>query len=170
MHLTFIDDSDFDLVESWKQNDDGSVGWECQGTNGAIWDGLTRADSEGNTVDIWAKLQAKIDAGEVSVQGKTAEEIAAEEIAAFKAGREIAISSLTVTTSAGNIYQADAVSTAKMGTRVVALMGVDDTYITKWSLADTDTGVMTDVTYADLKEALRLATDGITDEWGVNDA
>lgn len=88
-------------------------------------------------------------------------------INAFKAGREVAISSLTVTTSGGNIYQADAVSTAKMGTRVIALLGEDDTFLTEWSLADTATGVMTDVTYADLKEALRLATDDVTGIWGV---
>ena len=42
--------------------------------------------------------------------------------------------------------------------------GVNDI---KWSLADTPTGVMTDVTLADLEEAHELAVENMADIWSV---
>lgn len=117
MHLTFINENDFGLVESWKQNKDGSVQWVYQDSSGVIREGFTRTiqvqtgteevevgmtepefNDEGEVVleaepiyeerpvfedevvDVWAKLQAKIQSGDITLEGKSPEEIEAERL------------------------------------------------------------------------------------------
>lgn len=70
--LKFIDDSDFSLVEQFKENIDGSVQWFYQNSNGTLKDGLTRITQDENgeeiTIDIWAKYCELRDNGTITVQ------------------------------------------------------------------------------------------------------
>lgn len=58
--LKFIDSTDFLKVDTFKQNEDGSVAWQWQEGDtthsGVIFDGFTRTDEDGSTIDVWAKL------------------------------------------------------------------------------------------------------------------
>jgi len=202
--LKFRNENDFSLVERFKQNDDGSVSWWYQNSNGIIWDGFTRQhevqvgteqvqvgetdpqlDENGDvivesqpifeeqpvfetqTIDVWAILQAKIIADEITVEQKTAEEIEADVIAQFKTDRQAQLDSATVTTQAGNEYDADEKSITRMGFAIVAASAEADDFEILWSLADTGTGVMSAVSLGDLKEAQALAVQNMADIWAV---
>lgn len=116
----------------------------------------------GEVVDLTGEAVTWLTQGEIDAQTT---QVAVE---AFKAGRLANIQSLTVTTTAGNEYQADRDSIAAMTARVIALTGELDSYTLKWSLAPTGTGVMDNVTLGDLREALLLATEQITTYWDIN--
>ena len=70
--LNFIDDSDFSLVEQFKENIDGSVQWFYQNSNGILKDGFTRTTQDENgdeiTIDVWAKYCELRDNGTIAVQ------------------------------------------------------------------------------------------------------
>ena len=116
----------------------------------------------GDVVDLTGETVTWLTQGEIDAQTTQVT------VEAFKAERLANIQSLTVTTTAGNEYQADRDSIAAMTARVIALTGELDSYTLKWSLAPTGTGVMDDVTLGDLREALLLATEQITTYWDIN--
>ena len=71
-----------------------------------------------------------------------------------------------VTTSLDNQYDADEQSISRMANAILAAQRKGITDI-QWSLADTPTGVMTDVTLADLEEAHELAVENMASIWSV---
>jgi len=85
----------------------------------------------------------------------------------FGVRRAAKLKEATITTSAGNTYDADEVSIHRLTMAKVALEGQADDYEMPWSLATDATGVMTTVTYADLKEAQLLAANNMSTNWSV---
>jgi hypothetical protein len=92
--------------------------------------------------------------------------IDAELVEAFKRERQTLIAKAVVTTEAGNQYDADETSVIRLGGAITRYAGKAGTTKVFWSLADTATGFMSEVTLADLKEAHALAVDNITAIWG----
>lgn len=174
--LKFIQESDFLKVDTFKENEDGSVSWawdEGEGLpthSGVIRDGFTRLDLDENPIDVWQTLLAKEQSGEIFIQRLTQEDkdsiAQQEQVDQFKASRQQLLDSAVVTTSNGNKYDADEQSISRMANAILASQrrGVNDI---KWSLADTPTGVMTDVTLSDLEEAHELAVENMARIWSV---
>lgn len=170
--LKFINDNDFLLVDKYKQNDDGSVSWIYNDGNathsGFLREGMTRTDGD-ETVDVWAKLQQQVSYNKITIEGKTQEEIDGEKIAEFKTSREALISNSIVTTESGNKYDGDNASIQNMANKILSYSyaGKSDTDTLEWSLAGTGTGVMTEVTFKELKEAHHLAVEYVQSVWGL---
>jgi len=173
--LTFINEEDFLKVDAYKEKQDDSVAWEysVNGTthSGSIYEGLTRKDSDGNPIDVWQTLLAKEQSGEIYIHRLTQENrdsiAQQEQVDQFKASRQQLLDSAVVTTSNGNKYDADEQSISRMANAILAAQRKDLTNI-QWSLADTPTGVMTDVTLADLEEAHELAVENMASIWSIN--
>ena len=110
----------------------------------------------------------------LSIDGEISgsQELAVEELNAkiqlsdFKANRQQALSTATVDAN-GFMFDADELSIGRMANAIIALTGQADDYVIQWSLADTSTGVMSDVTLADLKLAHLLAVQNMSAIWGV---
>ncbi len=175
--LKFIEESDFLKVDTFKENEDGSISWmwdEGEGLpthSGVIREGFKRKDSAGNTIDVWQTLLAKEQSGEIYIQRLTQENrdsiAQQEQVDQFKASRQQLLDIAVVTTSNGNKYDADEQSISRMANAILAAQRKDLTNI-QWSLADTPTGVMTDVTLADLEEAHELAVENMASIWSIN--
>lgn len=88
------------------------------------------------------------------------------QVSDFRAQRQRLLDNAIVTTSLGNQYDADEQSISRMANAILAAQrrGVVDI---KWSLADTPTGVMTDVTLEDLEEAHELAVENMASIWSI---
>lgn len=86
----------------------------------------------------------------------------------FRADRQKALDKAVVTTTLGNQYDADEQSLLRMGANIKAgeLASKQDEDMVQWSLADTETGVMTDVPFSDLKDAYVLAAANMGQIWG----
>ena len=146
--LKFIDENDFLLVDTYKENEDGSVSWvydEGEGLpthSGVIRPGFTRKDAEDNEIDVWQTMLNKAHSGEIFIQWLTQEDkdaIATEQqIQAFKSNRQKLLDSAVVTTSNGNKYDADEQSISRMANAILAAQRKNLTNI-QWSLADTPT-------------------------------
>ena len=89
-------------------------------------------------------------------------------VAEFKSNRESSINTASVTAN-GFIFDADEISIGRLANAILAAYGESDSYVMQWSLADTATGVMTDVTLADLKLAHKMAVINMASVWGVNE-
>ena len=89
----------------------------------------------------------------------------AEAVEEFKRSRQAAIATAIVTTEAGNQYDADETSVIRLGGTITRNIGKAGTTKILWSLANTETGVMDEVTLADVKETHALAVDNITSVW-----
>lgn len=175
--ITFINEDDFLKVDTYKENEDGSVSWvydEGEGLpthSGVIRPGFTRKDAEDNEIDVWQTMLNKAHSGEIFIQWLTQEDkdsIAQKELVdQFKASRQQQLDIAVVTTSNGNKYDADEQSISRMTNAILAAQRKDLTNI-QWSLADTPTGVMTDVTLADLEEAHELAVENMASIWSIN--
>jgi len=172
-----------DVVEFFTENADGSI-TKGSITKGSITKGqwLTRKLANGTdqmrmlgkvvtvpvlideTYSPWEELEILIAKGFVVVQKSKALSFA-HAIADFKDSRQAQLNAAIVTTSNGSKYDADEVSITRMGFALVALSGSPLSYELLWSLADTNTGVMTVVTFADLKEAQALAVQNMSDIW-----
>ena len=85
----------------------------------------------------------------------------AEEMAAKKAARQIAVDNIKVTTSSGHTFDGDEVSQGRMSRAIIALDAAGQTSTT-WVLSN---NVPTTVTRADLVEALVLAGQEQTRLW-----
>jgi len=83
----------------------------------------------------------------------------------WKANRQAQVDAIVVTTTSGKQFDGDEISQARMA-RTWPLLELD-TDTTEWSLADTPTGVMTQVTKAELKEACLLAGQEQTRLWSI---
>lgn len=200
--ITFTNENDFLKVDTFKENEDGSVSWvwnEGEGLpthSGIIREGFKRhtqvqqgvetivvgQDEEGNDIteeqpkmagveiDVWAKLLEKETSGTIFIQRLTQEDkdsIAQQkQVAQFKASRQQQLDNAIVTTSSSNQYDADEQSISRMANAILAAQRKDLTNI-QWSLADTPTGVMTDVTLADLEEAHELAVENMASIWSI---
>ena len=174
--LEFINEDDFLKVDTFKENEDATVSWvwnEGEGLpthSGIIRQGFTRLGSDDNTIDIWQNLLTKEQSGEIFIQRLTQEDrdsiAQQEQVNQFKANRQQMLDNAIVTTSSSNQYDADEQSISRMANAILAAQrrGVNDI---KWSLADTPTGVMTDVTLADLEEAHELAVENMASIWSV---
>lgn len=70
--LTFLNESDFLKVDTFKENRDSRVIWSWQDGevthSGDIYSGFMRTDGDGLEVDVWGKLIALEKAGKISVQ------------------------------------------------------------------------------------------------------
>ena len=85
---------------------------------------------------------------------------------AFKATRQALVNTATVDAN-GFLFDADEIAIGRMANAILAAILEADTYPMKWSLADTATGVMTDVTLVDVKLAQKLAVLKMANIWGV---
>ena len=93
--------------------------------------------------------------------------IAADEaVLLFKTTRQALIDNAVVDAN-GFKFDAYEVAIGRMASNILAAISEPDTFVMKWSLADTATGVMTDITLADLKLAHKLAVINMTSVWGV---
>jgi len=167
-----------DVIEFFTENDDSSV------NKGEIVKGqwLTRKIANGTeqvtqfgkeltvpvfiveTYSPWDELELLVTKGLAVVQKSKALSFA-HAIADFKDSRQAQLNAAIVTTSNGNKYDADEVSITRMGFALVALSGSPLSYELLWSLASTGTGVMTVITFADLKEAQALAVQNMGVIW-----
>jgi len=174
--LQFINEDDFLKVDTFTENQDGSVSWvwnEGDGKpihSGFIREGFIRLDSDGNKIDVWQTLLVKEQSGEIFIQRLTQEDkdsiAQQEQVDQFKVSRQQLLDSAVVTTSSSNKYDADEQSISRMANAILAAQRKDLTNI-QWSLADTPTGVMTDVTLADLEEAHELAVENMASIWSI---
>ena len=87
-------------------------------------------------------------------------------LASFKAARQALIDNAVVNAN-GLLFDAYEVSIGRMLGRIFSAIDEPDDHVIEWSLADTATGVMTDVTLADLKLAHKLAVINMASVWGV---
>ena len=83
----------------------------------------------------------------------------------FRAARQESIENAIVTTSLGHHYNADERSIIRMANALLAMAHHPLDFETRWSMADTATGVMTTTTKADLVEAHRLAVEHMAAIW-----
>jgi hypothetical protein len=86
----------------------------------------------------------------------------------FKSNRQRLIDTATVDAN-GFVFDADEISIIRLANAVLAAINEHDSYEMQWSLADTNTGVMTNLTLADLKLAHQLAVLNMSSVWGVKD-
>lgn len=86
----------------------------------------------------------------------------------FRSSRHHALDTAVVTANTHQ-FDADEQSISRMANAILAAQadGMADTDTIQWSLADTGTGVMTDITLADLKEAHKLAVLNMATIWSI---
>ncbi|RUO44983.1 hypothetical protein [Idiomarina aquatica] len=85
----------------------------------------------------------------------------------FKQSRQEQLDNAVVTTQSGKEFDADEASMSRMVNALTAASDEPDTVIIPWSLANDGTGVMTDCTKAEIKEAHRLAVENMAAIWSV---
>lgn len=90
-----------------------------------------------------------------------------EEIRVFKEGRQKLLDQAVVTTTSGKEFDADEASMSRMVNALTAASDEPETTIIPWSLANDGTGVMTDCTKTEIKEAHRLAVENMASIWSV---
>ena len=83
--------------------------------------------------------------------------VAAKVESDFIANRAATVEAATVVVN-GNIYNANERSIQRMTSAVLSNADNEETHPLRWSMADTASGVMTDITLGELKQALKLAT------------
>lgn len=98
----------------------------------------------------------------VDVEQRKADEL---ELAQFRVSRADRINNAVVVTASGNKFDADEQSISRMLNQLFAIADKPANYKLRWSLADTPTGVMSDITKADLVEAHRLAVEHMAVNW-----
>lgn len=103
------------------------------------------------------------DLGEVSISEYTENPLAA--VYRFKAERQKILDDAIVKISTGKSFDADELSINRMVNAILAAISQDDSFIIKWSTADTGTGELVDCTLAELKEAHKLAMENMASIW-----
>lgn len=104
---------------------------------------------------------------------KTFDAIEAEKaIAEFKTNRTELLNNAVVTTTTGKQFDADEQSQGRMNNAINAcsIDGMIDTDTLEWSLADTPSGVPSEITIAELKEAYVLAVRKMSEIWMIQGA
>jgi hypothetical protein len=152
-----------DYIQTHETHDDGSH------TSGIIrrYETKTRAvDSETEeTYSPWDELDDSL-VEWLDVEAWQEEKDAETALASFKTSRQTLIDSAVVDAN-GFKFDADEVSIVRMASAVLATIAEDDTFAMQWSLADTNTGVMTDITLQDLKLAHQLSVQNMSTVWGI---
>lgn len=85
----------------------------------------------------------------------------------FKASRQKMLDNAVVTISTGKSFDADELSINRMVNAILAAIDEPDTFIIKWSTADTGTGELVDCTLLELKEAHKLAMQNMASIWSI---
>jgi len=151
------------FIQTHETHDDGSY------TSGIIrrYETKTRAvDSETNeTYSPWDELDSSL-VEWLDVEAWQSVQDAETALQDFKNSRQALIDSAVVDAN-GFKFDADEVSIGRMASAVLATIAEDDAFVMQWSLADTNTGVMTDVTLQDLKLAHKLAVLNMAGVWGI---
>jgi len=151
------------FIQTHETHDDGSY------TSGIIrrYETKTRAvDSETNeTYSPWDELDSSL-VEWLDVEAWQSVQDAETALQDFKNSRQALIDSAIVDAN-GFKFDADEVSIGRMASAVLATIAEDDAFVMQWSLADTNTGVMTDVTLQDLKLAHKLAVLNMAGVWGI---
>lgn len=99
---------------------------------------------------------------------KTFDELDSEkELMEFKSNRANGLNTAVIEISTGKKFDADDKSQSRMSNTLAALNAANklDTDTLEWSLADTGSGVRTEITVAELKEALILAVENMAAIW-----
>lgn len=97
---------------------------------------------------------------------KSLAQVAEEEsLTAFRISRQASLDSAVVETTNGNQYNADERSISRMANALLAMSEMPANFVVNWVMANTDTGIMTSTTKADLAEAHRLAVENMTAIW-----
>lgn len=117
-------------------------------------------------INVWDKLQelhADPDSP-VTILPVPQSVLDEESLNTFRSSRATAIQTATVTTTAGNCYDANEIAQERMNRAITAasVAGMDDNDTLSWSLNSDPTGVMSTVTIADLKEAFVLSVQQMT--------
>lgn len=99
----------------------------------------------------------------VSIAEYTENPLAA--VSRFKAERQKMLDEAIVKISTGKSFDADELSINRMVNAILAAISQDDSFIIKWSTADTGTGELVDCTLAELKEAHKLAMENMASIW-----
>lgn len=86
-------------------------------------------------------------------------------VSRFKASRQKMLDEAAVKISTGKSFDADELSINRMVNAILAAISQDDSFIIKWSTADTGTGELVDCTLAELKEAHKLAMENMASIW-----
>ena len=151
------------FIQTHETHDDGSY------TSGIIrrYETKTRAvDSETNeTYSPWDELDSSL-VEWLDVEAWQEEQGAETALQDFKNSRQALIDSAVVHAN-GFKFDADEVSIGRMASAVLAAIAEDNAFVMQWSLADTDTGVMTVITLQDLKLAHKLAVLNMAGVWGI---
>lgn len=151
---------DADTIQFFTTNKDNSV------TNGSIVNGRLRTrlldDDTSEEYSPWDELMLT----NPTIEAIPQSQLDAEALDEFKANRQKLIDSAVVNAN-GFSFDADEISIGRLASAVLAAITEDDTFVMQWSLADTDTGVMTDVTLADLKLAHKLSVLNMSRAWGI---
>lgn len=152
-----------DFIQTHETHANGSY------TSGIVsrYETKTRAvDSETNeTYSPWDELDDSL-VEWLDVEVWQEEKDAETALASFKTSRQALIDSAVVDAN-GFKFDADEISIGRMASAVLATIAEDDTFAMQWSLADTNTGVMTDITLQDLKLAHQLSVQNMATVWGV---
>tara|TARA_Y100000310_G_C20704371_1_gene833812 strand:- start:30695 stop:31126 length:432 start_codon:yes stop_codon:yes gene_type:complete len=85
----------------------------------------------------------------------------------FKRERQSMLDNAVVTISTGKSFDADELSINRMVNAILAAIDEQDTFIIKWSTADTGTGELVDCTLLELKEAHKLAMQNMASIWSI---
>jgi len=151
------------FIQTHETHNDGSY------TSGIIrrYETKTRAvDSETNeTYSPWDELDSSL-VEWLDVEAWQEEQGAETALQDFKNSRQALIDSAVVDAK-GFKFDADEVSIGRMASAILAAIVEEDTFVMQWSLADTDTGVMTGITLQDLKLAHKLAVLNMAGVWGI---
>lgn len=98
---------------------------------------------------------------------KLAEDERKKAVENFKSERQAMLDNAIVTISTGKAFDADELSINRMVNAILAAINEPDTFIIKWSTADTGTGELVDCTLLELKEAHKLAMQNMASIWSI---
>ena len=154
--MILSNEADSMILSNYRYNAIGGVDADRTLESGEVV-AYTLTDSEN------AELEEPISGSQEAAQAELKILMVASE---FKANRQALIDSAVVDAN-GFKFDADEVSIGRMASAVLAAIAEDDAFVMRWSLADTDTGVMTDVTLQDLKLAHQLSVQNMATVWGV---
>jgi len=154
--MILSNEADSMILSNYRYNAIGGVNADRTLESGEVV-AYTLTDSEN------AELEEPISGSQEAAQAELKILMVASE---FKANRLALIDSAVVHAN-GFKFDADEVSIGRMASAILAAIVEEDTFVMQWSLADTDTGVMTDITLQDLKLAHKLAVLNMAGVWGI---
>ena len=101
-----------------------------------------------------------------SVESSSSELLELHQVSTFKSSRQALIDSAVVDAN-GFLFDADEVSIGRMANVILAVIAEPASFPIQWSLADTGTGIMSNITVGDLRLAQRLAVQNMTLVWSI---